>query len=66
MCAQKEKGGLGIRRIALFNKVLLGKWLWRFAFDKDKLWKKVIMDKFGQEGLGWRTNEARGTFGRRF
>ena len=63
VCAQKEKGGLGIRRIALLNKVLLGKWLWRFAFEKDKLWKKVIMEKFGQEGLGWRTNEARGTFG---
>ncbi|RVX00219.1 putative ribonuclease H protein [Vitis vinifera] len=63
VCAQKEKGGLGIRRIALLNKVLLGKWLWRFAFEEDKLWKKVIMEKFGQEGLGWRTNEARGTFG---
>ncbi|RVW52126.1 Nuclear pore complex protein NUP107 [Vitis vinifera] len=61
--AQDEKGGLGIRRIALLNKVLLGKWLWRFAFEKDKLWKKVIMEKFGQEGLGWRTNEACGTFG---
>ncbi|RVW55071.1 LINE-1 reverse transcriptase-like [Vitis vinifera] len=58
-----EKGGLGIRRIARLNKVLLGKWLWRFAFEEDKLWKKVIMEKFGQEGLGWRTNEARGTFG---
>ena len=66
VCAQKEKGGLGIRRIARLNKVLLGKWLWRFAFEEDKLWKKVIMEKFGQEGLGWRTNEARGTFGRRF
>ncbi|RVW70583.1 putative ribonuclease H protein [Vitis vinifera] len=63
VCAQKEKGGLGIRRIARLNKVLLGKWLWRFAFEEDKLWKKVIMEKFGQEGLGWRTNEARGTFG---
>ncbi|WJZ93749.1 hypothetical protein VitviT2T_012666 [Vitis vinifera] len=63
VCAQKEKGGLGIRRIARLNKVLLGKWLWRFAFEEDKLWKKVIMEKFGQEGLGWRTNEACGTFG---
>ncbi|KAL6339823.1 hypothetical protein AAG906_034911 [Vitis piasezkii] len=58
VCAPKEKGGLGIRRIALLNKVLLGKWLWRFAFEEDKLWKKVILEKFGQEGLGWRTNEA--------
>ncbi|RVW76366.1 hypothetical protein CK203_049900 [Vitis vinifera] len=38
-------------------------WKGKFAFEEDKLWKKVIMEKFGQEGLGWRTNEARGTFG---
>ena len=60
---QKEKGGLGIRKIVLLNKALLGKWIWRFAFEKDLLWKKVIRVKYGQEGCGWRTNEARGTFG---
>ncbi|RVW49943.1 LINE-1 retrotransposable element ORF2 protein [Vitis vinifera] len=38
-------------------------WKGKFAFEEDKLWKKVIMEKFGQEGLGWRTNEARGMFG---
>ncbi|RVW40773.1 Structural maintenance of chromosomes protein 5 [Vitis vinifera] len=30
---------------------------------KDNLWKKVILVKYGQEGFGWRTNEASGTFG---
>ncbi|RVW20582.1 hypothetical protein CK203_109704 [Vitis vinifera] len=63
VCAQKEKGGLGIRKIVLLNKALLGKWIWRFAFEKDNLWKKVILVKYGQEGFGWRTNEARWTFG---
>ena len=42
---------------------MLGKWIWRFAFEKEILWKKVIGVKYGQEGFGWRTNEARGTFG---
>ncbi|XP_010653273.1 uncharacterized protein LOC104879995 [Vitis vinifera] len=60
---QKEKGGLGIRKIVLLNKALLGKWIWRFAFEKDSFWKKVIGVKYGQEGCGWRTNETRGTFG---
>ena len=63
VCADKEKGGLGLRKLALLNKALLGKWIWRFACDKENLWKKVISVKYGQEGLGWRTNEANGTFG---
>ena len=66
VCTQKEKGGLGIRKIDLLNKTLLGKWIWRFAFENDNLWKKVIGVKYGQEGFGWRTNEACGAFGRRF
>ena len=60
---QKEKGGLGIRKIDLLNKALLGKWIWRFASEKDNIWKRVIGVKYGQEGFGWRTKEARGTFG---
>ena len=63
MCTQKEKGGLGIRRIGLLNKALVGKWIWRFAFEKDVLWKKVIEVKHGLEGCGWRSKEVRGPFG---
>ncbi|RVW75355.1 hypothetical protein CK203_052945 [Vitis vinifera] len=62
VCIQKEKGGLGIQKIDLLNKALLGKWIWRFAFER-KILEKVIGVKYGQEGFGWRTNEARGTFG---
>ncbi|RVX04845.1 LINE-1 retrotransposable element ORF2 protein [Vitis vinifera] len=56
------------RRLALWkrqyiSKGLVGKWIWRFAFEKDILWKKVIGVKYGQEGFGWRTNEAHGAFG---
>ena len=63
MCTDKEKGGIGIRKLALLNKALLGKWIWRFACEKENLWKKVISVKYGQKGLGWRTYEANGTFG---
>ena len=66
MCAYKENGRLGIRKLTLLNKALLGRWIWRFVFEKENLWKKVISVKYGQKGLGWKTNEANGTFGRRF
>ncbi|RVW65604.1 putative ribonuclease H protein [Vitis vinifera] len=63
VCSQKESGGLGIRKIDLLNKALLGKWIWRFAFEEDMFWRKVVGVKYGQLGFGWRTKEARGTFG---
>ncbi|KAJ9682385.1 hypothetical protein PVL29_018325 [Vitis rotundifolia] len=63
VCTQKAKGGLGIRKIETLNKALLGKWIWRFASDRDILWKKVIGTKYGKEGFGWRTKETRGTYG---
>ena len=47
----------------MVNKALLGKWIWRFACDKENLWKRVILAKYGQKGLGWRTKKAIGAFG---
>ncbi|RVW44650.1 Uridine-cytidine kinase C [Vitis vinifera] len=63
VCADKDKGGLGLRKITLLNKALLGKWIWRFACAKEELWKKVLEAKYGKEELGWRTRKANGAFG---
>ncbi|KAJ9683301.1 hypothetical protein PVL29_019053 [Vitis rotundifolia] len=63
VCSDKNKGGLGLRKLALLNKALLGKWIWRFACEKDNLWKQVITAKYGQEGLGWRSKKANGAVG---
>ena len=61
--ADKENGGLGLRKLALLNKALLGKWIWRFACVKDDLWKQVLGVKYGQEDFGWRTKKAKEAFG---
>ena len=63
VCAEKEKGGLGLRKLVPLNKALLGKWIWRFACEKENLWKQVLLAKYGQEGLGWRTKKVNGAFG---
>ncbi|RVW27357.1 putative ribonuclease H protein [Vitis vinifera] len=63
VCTDKDKGGLGLRKLALLNKALLGKWIWRYACDKDNLWKQVIKVKYGQEGLDWRPKKANGAIG---
>ena len=44
-----ENGGLGVRKLTIFNKVLLGKWLWRFGVEKTRLWRRVVALKFGEE-----------------
>ena len=37
VCLLVECGGLGIRRVGLFNKALLGKWLGRFGKENHRL-----------------------------
>ncbi|CAL5355041.1 unnamed protein product [Camellia sinensis] len=46
-----DQGGLGIRNLRNVNKCLLIKWWWRFACEKDALWKRVICSKY-KMGVG--------------
>uniref|UniRef100_A0A2N9H162 Reverse transcriptase zinc-binding domain-containing protein n=1 Tax=Fagus sylvatica TaxID=28930 RepID=A0A2N9H162_FAGSY len=47
ICDSIRYGGLGIRNVVGFNKALLGKWLWRYAMEREALWLKVIDAKYG-------------------
>ena len=45
------------------NQALLCKWCWRFANERDSLWRLVISAKFGEEVGGWNSRDIRGGFG---
>ena len=49
VCSPIASGGLGIRKIRLFNEALLGKWLWRFGMERAALWRQVIEVKYDSE-----------------
>ena len=63
VCAPISSGGLGIRKIRLFNIALLGKWLWRFGIEEDALWRQVIELKYGCLWGGWCTRFVNGPYG---
>ena len=49
VCTPLKNGGLGVRKLTTFNKALLGKWLWRFGIEGTRLWRRVVILKFGKE-----------------
>ena len=63
ICAAKKDGGLGIRSLAILNKALLGKWLWRFANENDPLWKQIIFRKYSFQEGGWCSKGVRDRYG---
>ena len=63
VCAPISSGGLGIRKIRLFNEALLGKWFWRFGIEEDAFWRQVIEMKYGCVWGGWCTRFVNGPYG---
>ena len=53
VCFAIGTGGLGIRKIGSFSKVLLGKWLWWFQDEATQLWRWVLAMKYEEEWGGW-------------
>jgi hypothetical protein len=65
VCTPISKGRLGIRNLVMFNRALLGKWLWRFGIEKDAWWRVAVDSKFGNLWGGWCSLEPVGAFGMR-
>ncbi|KAE9610108.1 hypothetical protein Lalb_Chr07g0183091 [Lupinus albus] len=47
VCQSKKEGGLGIKDLKIFNHALLDKWKWRLLKERDNLWCKVLVSKYG-------------------
>ena len=63
ICLEKRKGGLGVRNLSLMNLALLCKWSWRYAIEREALWKQVISQRYGEDDGGWRSREVSERFG---
>jgi hypothetical protein len=63
VCLPILSGGLGIRNLVLFNQALLGKWLWRFALEREALWRQVIGLKYGSLWGDWCSRRGSGPYG---
>jgi hypothetical protein len=46
ICSPMQTGGLGVRNLIQFNNALLGKWLWRYAMEREVLWRLVVETKY--------------------
>jgi hypothetical protein len=63
VCMPIAAGCLGIKNLIHTNQALLGKWLWRFATEKNSYWRKVVALKYGVNPGNWMSEIARGPYG---
>jgi hypothetical protein len=63
VCRPLMAGGLGIRNVYKFNQALMGKWLWRYATEREALWHKIIKAKYEYQDGGWCSKEVSGPYG---
>ena len=56
----KVLGGLGLENLAIKNCALLAKWWWRYGEEKDALWRRIIVFKYGKDKWGGFIKESLG------
>ena len=46
---EKEVGGLGVKSIREFNLAFFEKWCWRMLVDREGLWFRISVARYGLE-----------------
>lgn len=62
----KKKSFILLVRIRYVNPILVdafGKWPWRYHFEMDALWRKIIVVNDGSMWGDWCSNEVKGAYG---
>ena len=52
-----------MRSLSKLNQALLCKWTWKFANEREPLWRRVISRKYDELVGGWNTGDLRGGYG---
>ncbi|GAU27776.1 hypothetical protein TSUD_215870 [Trifolium subterraneum] len=47
ICLPKNRGGLGVKNLELFNIALLSKWKWRLLDEGDTIWAGLLRFRYG-------------------
>jgi hypothetical protein len=63
ICLSMQGGGLGIQNLLTFNLALLGRWLWRYAMEREAYWRLVVEVKHECMNGGWCTKAVEGPYG---
>ena len=63
VCSPIYEGRLGIKKLRVFNQVLLGKWMWGYAYEREVWWRIIVDAKYGSEWGGWHSIDTVGPHG---
>jgi hypothetical protein len=58
VCQPRNKGGFGVRDVNMVNLSLLAKWKWHLLQEEQPLWKRVLIDKYGDHVSGLAPGEG--------
>lgn len=58
VCKPRDEGGLGLRKARDFNLALLTKLGWQILTNEDKLWVKVMKEKYVNQGGFFNTSST--------
>lgn len=46
LCLPKEKGGLEVKKLKVFNVSLFAEWKWKFLTNKGATWYGLLLHKY--------------------